>query len=613
MGYFWGTFFMQKTSYLVKKTDRNYFSYQSKFNIPVPLQNHFGRKSFKISLKSGNYNECRSLSNRLHKLLKVIFQEIEMGNKKLTFEEVKSILKIEVDKSVLHIKHTETGTGTTESQVLHSLQHITEEETRFKRSLEDERKKIEDKVDREMSKILQSNGFKIDKKSLEFKTLRKRVIELKLLRYKHKKDFISGGVFNNEISLNGFIEECNRTFNLDFLDEKVKEPYVFKSNSTEVKYNKVNSSPVATKDEVIEEEEETFLISKMIDDYIESTKRQKELREKTLIEYRNTLDLMVEIIGDFPINQLSQKHGRLLSASLEKLPPRRKTDGRYNQKSVKQLIKMEVDNPMDTRTVNKLIQRCSTWLNWVIRNGYYNDRNIFHGKSIPSNKGKNTITRQPFSVKQLKLIFNKVYLQRTLNSTSPCKFVFYWIGILGLHHGTRLQETAQLHINDIYPLNKIWVIDINDNTKDKKLKTSNSKRIIPLHQTLIDLGFLDYLHILEQNGKERLFHELTLGRDGYTKNPSRFFNDYLRELGIKSSKERYDFHSLRHNCNNELIQKDVGVEYRNDYLGWGQTGMSKSVYGKPFEPSILQKHCSNNISYPINWKNLKVDWKLIIG
>ena len=322
---------------------------------------------------------------------------------------------------------------------------------------------------------------------------------------------------------------------------------------------------------------------------------------------------MVEIIGDFPINQLSHKHGRLLSATLEKLPPRRKTDGRYINKSVKQILKMNIDNPMDKRTVNKLIQRCSSWLNWVIRNGYYTERNIFHGKSIPSNKGKNTITRQPFTDKQLKLIFNKGYLQRTLNSTSHCKFVFYWIGILGLHHGTRLQETSQLYISDIYPLNKIWVIDINDNTKDKKLKTPNSKRIIPLHQTLIDLGFLDYLHILEQNGKERLFHELTLGRNGYTKNPSRFFNDYLRQLGIKSATEKYDFHSLRHNCNNELIQKDVGVEYRNDYLGWGQTGMSKSVYGKPFEPSKLQKHCSNNISYPINWKNLKVDWKLIIG
>ena len=39
--------------------------------------------------------------------------------------------------------------------------------------------------------------------------------------------------------------------------------------------------------------------------------------------------------------------------------------------------------------------------------------------------------------------------------------------------------------------------------------------------------------------------------------------------------------------------------------------MSKSVYGKPFQPSILQKYCTKNISYPVNWQNLKVDWKLI--
>ena len=38
-----------------------------------------------------------------------------MGKKKLTLEEVKSILKIEVDKSVLHIQHIETGTGSSGS------------------------------------------------------------------------------------------------------------------------------------------------------------------------------------------------------------------------------------------------------------------------------------------------------------------------------------------------------------------------------------------------------------------------------------------------------------------------------------------------------------------
>ena len=599
---------MQNTNYLIKRTDRNYFSYQSKFNIPVSLQNHFGRKSFKISLKSGNYNACRGLSNRLHKLLKVLFQEIEMGKKKLTFEEVKSILKIEVDKSVLHIQHIETGTGTTESQVLQSLQHITKEETQFNRTLEDDRKKIENNVDREMSKILKSNGFEVDKKSLEFKTLRKRVIELKLLRFSHKKDFVSG----KQTDLNKFLEECDSKFRLGISNMDKKNAFARNTHLQPVIENYA-PEPIQPYQVEVNEKVETILISKLIEEYIDTVERQKDLREKTIIEYRNTLDLMVQIIGDSPINQLSQKHGRLLSTSLEKLPPRRKTDSRYKDKSVKQILKMDIDNPMDTRTVNKLIQRCSTWLNWVIRKGYYEDGNIFHGKSIPSNTRKDKPTRELFSYVQLKLIFGKNYLNCTLNSTSPCKFVFYWVGIFGLFHGLRLQEILQLHMKDIYPLNKVWVIDINEETKDKKLKTRNSKRIIPLHQTLIDLGFLDYYNILEKKGKERLFHELSLGRDGYTKNPSRFFNDYLRKLDIKSATKKYDFHSLRHTCNNSLIQKDVIEEHRNDYLGWEQTGMSKKVYGKPFEPSILKKRCSNVISFPINWKDLKVDWKKIIG
>jgi len=307
-----------------------------------------------------------------------------------------------------------------------------------------------------------------------------------------------------------------------------------------------------------------------------------------------------------------KKHGRLFSRTLEKLPPRRKTDNRYNKKTIKQIIQMDVKNPMDKRTINQYIQRCSSWLNWVIRQGYYEETNIFHGKSVSIGKSKNDITRQPFTDDHLKLIFNKEYLNKTLNSPSPCKYVFYWVPLIGLFHGTRLQETSQLHIDDIYPKDKIWVIDINENTPDKKLKTPSSRRIIPLHQTLIDLGFLEYLHILERKERRRVFHELTLSRDGYTKNPSRFFNGYLKYLGIKSQNNKFDFHSFRHTCNNCLIQNDVNVEYRNDFLGWTQEGMSKKVYGKPFEPKILQKNCSKYISYPkVKWMNLKVDWKLI--
>ena len=103
--------------YILKRTDRSFNSFQSVFCIPKDLQEHFQRKQFKISLKSVIFRDAKRLSLFLHQLVEDFYQDVRMGNKKLTFEEVKSILKIEVDKSVLHIQHIEIGTGTTESQV----------------------------------------------------------------------------------------------------------------------------------------------------------------------------------------------------------------------------------------------------------------------------------------------------------------------------------------------------------------------------------------------------------------------------------------------------------------------------------------------------------------
>ncbi len=82
-----------------------------RFCIPTDLQTHFKRKSFKISLKSGNYKESKRLSLFLNDFIKEIYKDLRMSKKKLTFEEVKSILKIEVDKSVLHIQHIKLEQG----------------------------------------------------------------------------------------------------------------------------------------------------------------------------------------------------------------------------------------------------------------------------------------------------------------------------------------------------------------------------------------------------------------------------------------------------------------------------------------------------------------------
>ncbi len=45
----------------------------------------------------------------------------------------------------------------------------------------------------------------------------------------------------------------------------------------------------------------------------------------------------------------------------------------------------------------------------------------------------------------------------------------------------RLQEILQLYVEDVYQVNGVWVLDLNTNHDDKKLKTDQSKRVIPIH------------------------------------------------------------------------------------------------------------------------------------
>ena len=57
------------------------------------------------------------------------------------------------------------------------------------------------------------------------------------------------------------------------------------------------------------------------------------VKEKTLEEYEISLNLFLEVVGDRPISEFGQRHGRNFRETLRKLPPRRKTDDRYRSLS----------------------------------------------------------------------------------------------------------------------------------------------------------------------------------------------------------------------------------------------------------------------------------------
>ena len=59
---------------------------------------------------------------------------------------------------------------------------------------------------------------------------------------------------------------------------------------------------------------------------------------------------------------------------------------------------------------------------------------------------------------------------------------------------------------------------------DKRLKTLSSRRIVPIHDTLIDLGLIVFVEKMKkrQPTRQRLFQELKYGETSYIRNVSRF-------------------------------------------------------------------------------------------
>ena len=136
----------------------------------------------------------------------------------------------------------------------------------------------------------------------------------------------------------------------------------------------------------------------------------------------------------------------------------------------------------------------------------------------------------------------------------------YWLPLLGLFAGCRIKEAAQLHLSDVKQVGSVWCLDINESTRDKSLKNNQSNRHIPLHQKLIDLGFLEYCATLKAQGFRRVFPELTWAKTDarYAKEPIRKMSQMLERLGMPRD-STHVFHCTRHNLNNALARVPLAL------------------------------------------------------
>ncbi|MCK0510247.1 site-specific integrase [Aromatoleum buckelii] len=159
---------------------------------------------------------------------------------------------------------------------------------------------------------------------------------------------------------------------------------------------------------------------------------------------------------------------------------------------------------------------------------------------------------------------------------------YYWLPLLALVTGGRLNELAQLHLDDIRQSDdesSVWYIDFNLDQSDKldadssgpnkSLKTVNAIRVVPLHRAVIDAGLPQYVSALHEAGHTRLFPELTRDRvKGYGKPAGSWFNERLLGRQLRMPRDgRKTFHSFRHNFATAIERLDVPERVMAQLLG----------------------------------------------
>lgn len=168
--------------------------------------------------------------------------------------------------------------------------------------------------------------------------------------------------------------------------------------------------------------------------------------------------------------------------------------------------------------------------------------------------------RYAFTSEELSLIFAQDWFTTGTSSFNDTGWTlwrphYYWLPLLGLFTGGRINELSQLYLTDVLQTKSgLWYLDFNlmgdgkVEENDKSLKTVNAIRVVPLHDRLVQLGLPEYVQALREAGHRRLFPELK--RDavkGYGKPASSWFNE--RFLGRTLAIERNGmktFHSFRH-------------------------------------------------------------------
>lgn len=184
----------------------------------------------------------------------------------------------------------------------------------------------------------------------------------------------------------------------------------------------------------------------------------------------------------------------------------------------------------------------------------------------------------PFTDDELRLLFHS----HSYKNNSFKKASHFWLPLLGLYTGARLEELAGLHLTSFSVIDGLPAMTLSDHDTTDEGKNEHAPRDVPIHPQLIQAGLLEYVVQLRSEGHQRLFPEIgAAARDGFAKRATVDFTNYRRSVGVgkdEGERSRKVFHSFRSTLAGRLFPLTPDADLRRRLLGHAAKDVHAGTY-----------------------------------
>lgn len=352
----------------------------------------------------------------------------------------------------------------------------------------------------------------------------------------------------------------------------------------------------------------TKTLGAIVSEFIERQERLK-ADSAMLGKYRSILPEMVEYIGDKPCDELKQNDFLTFGDDLCQLPPNWK-DLRAKGHSLRELAVQDHDVCIAKATFERSYKAAIGAFLRYAQSRYGDDGFPSHisaeGMEYIGRRTDPERNQRPMKSDELRRLFEGAEMKAF--AADPKQAHCYWLPHIGLYTGARVREVCQLNPQtDIRQDDGVWFFDITEDGEaaegvTKSAKTVSSRRHVPIHPVLLDLGFLDYLGKLKKSGARQLFPEWKPKGGDAAGHAAEWFRDFITEIGLRDETPGamlIGYHSFRHTFLTRA--KRLGISERHLITGHAPTGVSKAQRGYEWSAPPLSdlQAVVNRVSYDL--------------